>query len=216
MICDSLIFDMDGTLWDAVDSYVTVWNDTFAQLHIQDQAEPVTRQRLMGTMGKPLEEIVNILIPHLKDKEGFLKVLDHNERVMMPTLKGLLYPHVTDTLALLSRHLPLFLVSNCGSYGLQNFIAINKLTPYFRDALSHGDNGLSKAQNIKLIIDRHGLKHPYYVGDTQTDSDSARAAGAGMIWCRYGFGHDVTADYTIDSFDQLPRLVLDSGNPCAR
>ena len=28
---DSLIFDMDGTLWDAVDSYVAVWDATFAE-----------------------------------------------------------------------------------------------------------------------------------------------------------------------------------------
>ena len=25
---DSLIFDMDGTLWDAVDSYCEIWNVT--------------------------------------------------------------------------------------------------------------------------------------------------------------------------------------------
>ena len=26
---DALIFDMDGTLWDAVDSYCEIWNRTF-------------------------------------------------------------------------------------------------------------------------------------------------------------------------------------------
>ncbi len=28
---DSVIFDMDGTLWDAVDSYCRVWNATIAE-----------------------------------------------------------------------------------------------------------------------------------------------------------------------------------------
>ncbi|HEX3385818.1 MAG TPA: hypothetical protein VHS53_11545 [Mucilaginibacter sp.] len=29
---DSLIFDMDGTLWDAVDTYAASWNIVFAEL----------------------------------------------------------------------------------------------------------------------------------------------------------------------------------------
>ena len=32
---DALIFDMDGTLWDAVDSYSEVWNETFRELEQQ-------------------------------------------------------------------------------------------------------------------------------------------------------------------------------------
>ena len=32
--CDGLIFDMDGTLWDAVDSYVKIWNATIAECGI--------------------------------------------------------------------------------------------------------------------------------------------------------------------------------------
>ena len=213
MNCDSLIFDMDGTLWDAVDSYVKVWNDTFSELGLDE--EPITRARLMSTMGKPLEEIISILIPNVADKEGFLKVLDHNERVMMPTLTGHLYPGVTETLRKLLGHVRMFMVSNCGSYGLQNFIAINGLQPYFEAALSHGGTGLSKAENIRLLIDRYHLQHPYYVGDTITDGMSARQAGAGMIWCAYGFGHDPEADFVIERFTDLPHLVL-TDNPCAR
>ena len=26
---DGLIFDMDGTLWDAVDTYARIWNEVF-------------------------------------------------------------------------------------------------------------------------------------------------------------------------------------------
>ena len=28
---DGLIFDMDGTLWDAVDTYARIWNEVFLQ-----------------------------------------------------------------------------------------------------------------------------------------------------------------------------------------
>ena len=73
---DALIFDMDGTLWDAVDSYSEVWNETFRELGLK--AEPVTRDRLMRTMGLPLDKILAIIAPDLADKDRFLKVLDTN------------------------------------------------------------------------------------------------------------------------------------------
>lgn len=202
MLCDGLLFDMDGTLWDAVDSYIHIWNDTFAQLGIQ--AQPVTRNRLMGTMGLTLEQILTELVPNLDDVDAFLKVLDANETSMMPVLGGVLYPGVQQTLKQLSEKLPLYLVSNCGSYGLANFMQYTGLKPLFTDAVSHGENGFSKAQNIKLIVERHGLKHPVYVGDTQTDCLSAHSAGVSFVWAAYGFGRALQADATINDISELP------------
>lgn len=201
MLCDSLIFDMDGTLWDAVDSYIKIWNDTFAQLGIE--ATPVTRERLMGTMGLTLGQILGQLVPNLKDKERFLETLDANETSMMPVLGGRLYPEVKETLEALSKRIPLFLVSNCGSYGLDNFLNTTGLKPYFSDWLSHGETGLPKAENIRLIVEKHGLKHAAYVGDTRTDSESAHAAGIPFIWAAYGFGSVTDAEATINRFAEL-------------
>lgn len=42
---DAYIFDMDGTLWDAVDSYAAIWNTTIVQLGVQ--VPPVTRHKLV-------------------------------------------------------------------------------------------------------------------------------------------------------------------------
>ncbi|MDO5394551.1 MAG: HAD family hydrolase [Bacteroidales bacterium] len=204
MKCDSLIFDMDGTLWDAVDSYVTIWNRTLAEVGVN--TVPVTRARLMKTMGLPLESILSELIPDLADKERFLEILDRNEHVMMPELGGRLYDRVHETLQALSARMPLFMVSNCGTYGLDNFLDSNDLRKYFKDALSHGQTGLSKADNIRLIVSRNALKKPFYVGDTESDSRAAHEAGTGMIWAAYGFGKVTDADYTIHSIGELCRL----------
>ena len=74
---------------------------------------------------------------------------------------------------------------------------------FFDDSLAHGTYGLCKADNIALIVERHALKRPAYVGDTQLDVDSAHAAGIAAIWAAYGFGTAEGAEHRIDSFDRL-------------
>ena len=205
------IFDMDGTLWDAVDSYSEVWNETFRELSLK--AEPVTRDRLMRTMGLPLDKILAIIAPDLADKDRFLKVLDKNEDAMMPRLGGRLFPGVRETLAALAKKMPLFMVSNCGAHGLDNFLDYTGLRPYFRDVLAHGMNGLSKGDNIRLIAERHNLQAPAYVGDTESDAIACRHARVPFIWAAYGFGKVTVADAVIHKFSDLLDLVSNNSAP---
>lgn len=202
MSADSLIFDMDGTLWDAVDSYVQVWNHTIADCHID--RKPVTRRDLTGLMGKQLDYILATLIPGPEGRDP--KVLERlfaNEGALMPRLGGKLYPGVTETMEKLYGRVPLFVVSNCGAANLENFLDFTGLRRFMTDYISQGETGKSKGENICTIVERYNLKTPYYVGDTVTDALSARHAGTGMIWCRYGFGQVDDPDYTIDSFPGL-------------
>ena len=51
---DALMFDMDGTLWDAMDSYAEVWNRTFAEY---GEEVHITGRDLLHGMGKTLDQI---------------------------------------------------------------------------------------------------------------------------------------------------------------
>lgn len=200
--CDGLIFDMDGTLWDAVDSYVKIWNATIAECGIH--RAPVTRDELIAQMGKPLDVILPALIPGAEGhKPGLLEILMRNEAEMMPRLGGKLYPDVRGTLERLHGRIPLFMVSNCGAEGLENFLTFTGLRHFFIAWLSNGATGQPKDANIRALVERYNMDSPYYVGDTATDEKAARSAGTGMIWCRYGFGHAENPDYVIDSFARL-------------
>ena len=42
---DGLIFDMDGTLWDAVDTYARIWNEVFLRA---GKEVHITRESLIG------------------------------------------------------------------------------------------------------------------------------------------------------------------------
>lgn len=203
--CDGLIFDMDGTLWDAVDSYVTIWNKTIDDCGLSRQH--VTRADLITLMGRQLDYILAKLIPGPEGRSP--QVLDRlfaNETDMMPRLGGRLYAGVTETMSRLHGRIPLFVVSNCGRGNLENFLDVSGLRPLITDHLSQGETGKPKSANISTVVERYNLKTPYYVGDTATDAEAARTAGTGMIWCRYGFGHVDAPDYIIDSFAELLAL----------
>ena len=212
MVCkpDSLIFDMDGTMWDAVDSYCKIWDVTSDAFGIRRR---IGRDELLATMGLTIDQIFDRLFPDSSfDRAEYLKLLADNERKMMPELGGKLYPGVAENVPLLAKQYKLLMVSNCGADGLKNFLAFTGLGEYFTDTLTFGETGCDKPENIRLIVQRNGLKNPLYVGDTAGDCRSAHAAGGKMLHVTYGFGTCDDAEYTANSFDELTKMLLNNGN----
>lgn len=203
---DSLIFDMDGTLWDAVDTYARVWNMVLTRFGV-DRA-PVTRHELVGFMGKPLDVITKgILGDAVTDMPAFLAYLDSCENELLPRQGGLLYPGVERIIPMLARRFRLFMVSNCGRTGLSNFLRFAGLTPYFTDALSQGLTGLDKCDNMLRLVADYSLRAPLYVGDTDGDATQTHAAGLPFAWAAYGFGHTDNYEIKLDSPSDLARLL---------
>lgn len=203
---DSLLFDMDGTLWDAVASYCAVWNATIDTLC--PGVPHVTYEALSAMMGKPIEDIFAAFIGDAAPFDAFMKGLLDNEAVIMPVMGGRLYPGVRDTLERLSHTHRLFMVSNCTPEGLPNFLRFTGLAPYIEDHISYGENGREKDYNIALMVKRHGLQSPLYIGDTMGDCRASHAAGVPFAWASYGFGRDVAGqDYTLECFSDLEKIV---------
>lgn len=207
MKSDGIIFDMDGTLWDAVDSYATIWNRAIADMRLD--VPPVRRSALEKMMGLPLDRIYDSLIGLPEVSAPFMALLERLEREMMPRLGGRLYPGVRETLeALRAGGARLFMVSNCGPDGLPNFLEYTGLGELMTDCLSLGENGLDKTQNILELIGRYNLGTPVYVGDTAGDLAYTHAAGIPFVWAAYGFGRDVNgAEYIIHSIRNLLRIL---------
>ncbi len=203
---DSLIFDMDGTLWDAVDSYCEIWNETLRQCGYT--REDVTRDELIEHMGSTLDRIIADLTPDAAADSNFFVALDRNEQTMMPRLGGQLYPGVKELIPLLASRYRLFMVSNCSAEGLPNFLNFTGLKPYFTDTLSFGQTHCGKDANISRLAEMYGLTSPLYVGDTQGDADACRRAGVLIAWASYGFGHIDDPDFTLKRFDDLKQIVL--------
>ncbi len=203
---DGIIFDMDGTLWDSVESITAAWNVVFSRNGLTYQATPADIQ---AQMGKPMPAIFAALLPDLS--EDMLRKIEEDcckyENEYLSVHGGILYPALEDTLRTLSAEYPLFIVSNCQGGYIEAFFNCHKLDRYFKDYECWGRTLLSKAENIKLVMERNGLENPVYVGDTDLDGKSSREAGISFIHAAYGFGTTDDCDASISSVSELIDLV---------
>ncbi len=204
---DSIIFDMDGTLWDATDSYAAVWNATLAHFGSPTRIE---RNDLIPYMGMSLADILDHILSTEAgiDRKAFVADLAETETEMMPKLGGKPYEGMAEGLKKLSEHYRLFMVSNCSRGGLHNFCRFTATTPLFEATISYGENPVPKSENIGLLIERYNLRHAVYVGDTQADCDQAHMAGAAFGFASYGFGTCCNAEVVFASLQQAVDYFL--------
>lgn len=184
----AVIFDLDGTLWDATKQIVPAWNTVFGR-HA-DIAREVTEEEMHGYMGKTIEEIAAIALPD-KDSTKAVSVLMEccaEQNGYLREKGGMLYPNLIPTLCELKKRYDLCVVSNCVDGYLQAFMEYHKMQNYFMDFEMSGRTGKPKGDNIRLIMERNGIGQVVYVGDTQSDMEAADRAGIPFIYAEYGFG----------------------------
>jgi len=200
---DSLIFDMDGTLWDNVDSYVVVWN---RGLTVKGFDKQVTRNELKGLMGKAPDVMLDTIVPGAsreRQMELFDEVVAQYQQYV-PDMKPRIFEGVYDGLEFLSEKYKILLLSNCEKDGLVNFMNHTRTRPFITDYMEFGQNFKPKEFNMNLLKDRNHLTLPIYVGDTDSDAQSAKKAGLPFVLVTYGFG--TTRDYWL-KFDSFPELT---------
>lgn len=205
---DGILFDLDGTLWNATDAITVSWAEALKDA--PDVEQLPTKEQLESVMGMTAEELMATLFPTLT-KERHLELFERCcqvENVYLREHGGTLYPEMEETLSRLSEKLPLFIVSNCNAEYIPCFLDAHKLHSYFRDWECIGRTGKPKGENIQLVVQRNGLEHPVYIGDTSMDQDAAGKAGVPFIHAAYGFGQ-VTGAPKIQAPKELLKLLED-------
>ncbi len=203
---DGILFDLDGTLWDAVPAVAKSW--TLGLKELGFDRPPITPEELFPCMGMLLSDIGDVLLPTLsrEEQDKAIRYCCDAENAYLAEHGAALYPGVAETLGVLSQKYPLFIVSNCQTGYIEAFFQGVGLEKYFSGYESAGNTGLTKAENIALVVKRHGLKKPVYVGDTALDHKSATEAGVPFIFAAYGFG-SVEGTPAIQSMQELPGLL---------
>lgn len=211
IVCDGIIFDVDGTLWDSTGIVKDAWNNAIIKLGYPDPG--ITADRLKGLFGLPMDDIIKDILPNStrEERDRFTPIIYDYEDRYLNEKGGVLYPLIIETIARISEKIPVFIVSNCQSGYIELFMKKTDSEEYITDHLCPGDTGEFKTANISAIIDKYGLENPCYVGDTIMDARACSEAGCPFVFASYGFGEVDDAEYVIDTpVDLLELLGMDN------
>jgi phosphoglycolate phosphatase len=148
---DSVIFDLDGTLWSCVDTCIEAWN----QVLVAKGIDVVTKQQLQSVMGLQHDKLAEKLFPFLMDSEK-LEVIEEIYKIEVALIRkrgGKLFKNTVPVLNNLAKIYPLFIVSNCQKGYIEAFLDYYKVNALITDYESSGNTGRGKAYNIKLVIE---------------------------------------------------------------
>jgi len=211
-----VIFDLDGTLWDASSVTEKTWVEVLKNHPEVTPAVPLTGENVKLYMGLTNEELAGIFFPDLDFPEAFglMNESCDLENQWLPTVGGVLYDGIEDAAdRLISAGYRLYIVSNCQDGYIEAFLHAHGMESRFDDIECSGRSGKPKGENIKDIIRRNGLDRAVYVGDTVSDSAGARFAGIPFIYAKYGFGEHYGRgrtddwDASVEEAHELPDAV---------
>ena len=202
---DAIIFDLDGTLWDATSATAKGWNEA---LKILGSDKSLTSEDIRSVTGNPQEVCIDTLLPGMSGKyRDFVEYLTKYELMAIKQEGGKLYEEVQNIIPFLASKYPLFIVSNCEEWYLDLFFKKYDLKKYFNGTDCFGKSKKAKSVMIRELTTQYNLKTAVYVGDTVSDQKAAIGAGVDFIFCAYGFGIIENPPTSINSFRDLHKLL---------
>lgn len=199
---EALIFDLDGTLWDSIDACVAAWNDVLSS---RPDLAKITREQLLGSMGKNHEQICAEYFPSLPmpERSALIKKCYAREVSFFRENPPQLFANVAEGLMRLRADYRLALVSNCQREYLDFVLTHYDLKKLFSSAICYEDTKRTKGENIKQAMRELNITTAYYIGDTLSDQQAALAAECSFAYAAYGFGEVEWFDASFDSFAEV-------------
>ena len=197
MKTESIIFDLDGTLWDSSENVAVSWTDTIKSCgNSIVRNMTVTGEDIRKVMGMTMDAIAEKLFPMLSPyhRNELMEKCIAAEQDYLALKGGTLFEGAEKTLSALAENHRLFIVSNCQCGYIEAFFEYCGLERLFTDYLCWGETLKPKGETIKQLMAKNHCTDAVYVGDTQGDCDAAHAAGIPFIHAAYGFGKITTGD----------------------
>ena len=174
------------------------------------QVPPLSAQDVHAVMGMTMVEISRTLHPSIPESRRGAVFARCNtfEVEYLREHGGMPYPSLRPVMeSLKARGFRLGIVSNCQCGYVDAFLRSSDTRDLFSDYEEWERTGLSKGENIRLVMERNGFRKAVYVGDTRKDEEAARRAGVPFLHASYGFGSAQAPDGVITSLRDLPDAV---------
>ena len=204
---ESLIFDIDGTLWDSRAIIAEGYNEVLRHAGYPELC--VDAEDLKRLFGKTMSEIADILLAKVPEEQRYPlmeKCIDVGDGKLLDDPCDIGYPGVVDTLEELSKRYRLFIVSNSQAGYPQTTMEKLGIAHLIQGHLCFGDTGTDKGTTIRILMEKHGIKSAVYIGDTQGDYEASCNAGLPFVWVSFGFGVPDGYAYKADSFPELAAI----------
>lgn len=212
----SIIFDLDGTLWNSTGCASDIWNRVLEKHN--DISFRMTKEKAAQLMGKTMGDIGKILFPEFSAeiRNAIVDEFGEEEVKYLSENGAVLYEGLEEILNTLSQQYKLYIVSNCQDGYVPAFLHAHRLERYFADIEMSGRTGLDKGNNIRLIMKRNNIESAVYIGDTDGDEKAAHFAGIPFIYAKYGFGKVKSPDAVITNIRELPECIktFDNSDLC--
>lgn len=206
---DGMLFDLDGTLFRTETALLPAYHATFEQLRKEGLYEGKTppEERILSSLGMLLEQIWQRVLPEssAETRRRADELLLKFQLDVLKAGKGELYPHVKSTLeALREEGVRLFVASNGLEAYVKGVVSAQGLSGLFEGLYSAGEyRTRSKAELVRLALERHGLEAAWMVGDRSSDVEAGKRNGLTVVGCSYaGFG-------TVNELDGADFLIAD-------
>lgn len=204
---ESLIFDIDGTLWDSRALVAEGYN-------LQLKSEGLDRlctdaEALKPLFGKVRDDIADALFACVPAPERYrlIERCMERERIFLQESEcrsG--FPGVKQTLEKLAEKHRLFIVSNSEKGYPELCMEKLGITHLFEGHLCFGDTLTCKGETIRKLMADHRIGSAVYIGDTMGDLEAAELSGLPFVYCSFGFGQVPRYWKKIDKFDDLLKL----------
>lgn len=204
-----VIFDLDGTLVDALAELADAVNAALTALNL----ETVSQAQVQAWVGNGAAKLLERALQHRLGKQGaelqepaLEYFLAHYQQHLGANTQ--VYPGVVDYLEQTPAEVTLAIASNKPEKFIAPLLTRLELEHHF-SALLGGDSLASKKPHpepLLYLMERFQVapQQTLMVGDSVSDVAAARAAGCPVVALSYGFNHGV------DIRDSEPDAVIDS------
>lgn len=208
---ESLIFDIDGTIWDSRALVAEGFNLQLADEGMERYATDA--EELKNLFGKTMKEIADRLFPNLPEAQRYPlmeRCMDRENRHLEASPCHIGYPGIAKTLEVLSKTYRLFIVSNCQQGYPELVMEKLGIAPFFSGYLCYGDTQAPKGVTMLRLMEKYGISSACYIGDTQGDMEATHYAGLPFVWASYGFGTPTTYEAKISAPADLVSLLKEN------